>query len=210
MELDQLVDGYHRQLLDSPQGMQWHLGRGLTEATVAKRRLGYVVTPLTQSHSGYEGSPLIPYISSLGTVIELKRRSSGKPKYLRIEHQFPLPDIKQHLFNAVDAIPSPRRNQVILCEGEYDAMIASQMGFRAVGVPGVTNWRNAWNHLFTDADVVICFDGDDAGRGNAATLSHTLSQAHVANRVARMPDGQDITDVYLAGGVARFREVVGL
>lgn len=206
MDLDTMAARYHGQLLQCPEGMKWHLGRGLTEPTIKKRQLGWITQPLTADHP--KGAAVIPYITALGSVIELRRRSGGKPKYLRLEHDFPLP-IKQHLYNAVDAMPSPRRNLVVICEGEYDAMIASQVGYRAIGVPGVVNWRDAWGHLLAEADVRVCFDGDDAGTEGAHRLAAQLSRSRVKARVVRMPSGMDVTDTYLTHGAKGLRKVIG-
>ncbi len=194
--------GYHQQLLSSDIGMGWHHDRGIDDSSINRFNLGWVTEPLSHEVMGLEEHPLIPYMTLMGDVIELKvRKHQGKQKYLRVGHQFPIPMSKKvHLFNAKHAMPSPRSRRVYVVEGEYDCMIAVQAGLRAVGVAGVTNFNPVWCSLFASSEVCIVFDGDDAGARGAGALASEFSRRRIDASVLPLPGGTDITDLWLQGG----------
>jgi DNA primase len=62
-------------------------------------------------------------------------------------------------------------DRVLVCEGGLDTLSAVQLGYAAVGVPGVMGFRDEWFPLFRDVrHVTIVFDNDDAGRRQATEL----------------------------------------
>lgn len=65
--------------------------------------------------------------------------------------------------------------EIVVCEGEFDAMVLEQLGFRAVAVPGATNWKPAWNGYFDEAKRVwAMYDPDPAGNAGADKLMAML------------------------------------
>lgn len=143
----------------------------------------------------------IPYVTATGKVIELRVRQLGKePKYMPVNRDFPLPTDKFHLFNAQQAMPTSRRRTVYICEGELDAVLCVANGYKAVAVPGAGQWQRQWNFLFSEAEVRIVFDGDEAGRKGAENLASRLAQDRIEVTVLDIPDGMDISDVYIQHG----------
>jgi DNA primase len=62
-------------------------------------------------------------------------------------------------------------DRVVVCEGCIDTLSAIQLGYSAVGVPGVAGFRTDWYDRFRNVGtVVLLFDNDDAGLRAAAEL----------------------------------------
>lgn len=203
INFQQEVAEYHQQALGSDAALQYFAGRGLTQRTVERFQLGWVARPLRQQHRGFAGKPVIPYLASSGAPYFAKVRTGWakpKPKYLKLDSDFPLPEPKVHIFNAADAMPSVRHRDVVVVEGEFDAMIAVQCGLRAVSIPGVTSFHKPWLYLFADARVLLAFDGDTAGQEASRRMSAMFTEARVQHETLTLPPGKDITDMYLQTG----------
>lgn len=78
-------------------------------------------------------------------------------------------------------------DQVIVTEGEFDALIVEQMGYRAVGLAGANTWQQHYNSYMDQAKrVYIVFDNDKAGAEGAAKVKEELGRKA---RIIQMPDG---------------------
>lgn len=175
-------------------------GRGISGTTAAKWKLGYVEDAMP-GHEDMVGRLSIPYLTPAGTLC-IKFRCTD-------EH-----DCKT--FSCVKYLGEPNENRLFgmwnlrhdtpvlaLCEGELDAVIATQAGVRAVGVPGATLWRSYWDHLFEGYDeVVLLRDGDAAGRKMSENLLGRLPNC----RVVKMPEGMDVTSFVCEYGEEALRE----
>lgn len=91
--------------------------------------------------------------------------------------------------------------EILLCEGEWDAMVANEHGFHAVTLTGgAGTFPVDLASYFLGKDIVIAYDCDPAGRKGAKTAGTIL--ARVAKRV-RVLDlelgdkGEDISDWFL-------------
>ncbi len=122
----------------------------------------------------------IPYHVS-GNVVMIRGKEIGG-KYLTPSGQ------KSRLYNS-DTLRNA--NEVIAAEGEFDALIAEQLGYHAVGVPGANTWQDGWDGLFADVKrLYLLFDPDEAGRRGADKIHQRMSpRARVVNIV--IPDGTD-------------------
>lgn len=175
--------------------------RGIQLETAKAWKLGFVADPMP-GHEDFKGRLAIPYLSPAGCLAF---------KFRCVDHQ----DCK-----AVDCIKylgepgaEPRIFGVwnfrhdtpvlALCEGELDAITATQVGVRAVGFPGATHWRDYWAHLFEGYDeVVLLRDGDSAGRKMAETLAGRLPNL----RSVGMPEGEDVSSLVVKLGGDALRE----
>jgi DNA primase len=175
-------------------------GRGITEATARMFRLGFVANPET-GHEPYLGKLAIPYITPSG-VIDIRFRSLSNdsgPKYLS------RPGATTHIFNVM-ALQTDA-DVLVICEGEIDTIIATQVGFAAVGLPGANNWKPFYARVLADWEkVILLCDGDNAGREMAKNLSRELDNVIPVF----MPEGQDVNDVYLAEGADGLRKRAGV
>jgi len=167
--------------------------RGLNEETIRKYKLGYkpaddrISIPIFDEHGrcvnirGYSRHDPFNKIISYGA-------GYGKGRLYPIEN----------LFNG--------KKDVLLAEGEFDALITNQYGYNAVTATlGAGNWKDHWNQLFEGKNVTICYDNDEPGRIGAEKVGkHLVKKA----RTVRIMDigsvvdveGGDITDFFVEFG----------
>jgi len=193
---------YTRQLSQSSEAMEYLVRRGLTEATIDYFRLGYVAEP-ADGYARYRGAITIPYLNPNRSVRVMRFRfldPNRKPKYESFKGG------SKHLFN----VAATAQDKVWVCEGEFDAMILSQMGYPAVAVGGTNGFTTDWKYLFVNAEEVsLVFDNDTARKKSDGTEFYPGQEA--ANRIAsilgpvvenlrvlRLPTGMDVTDLYLS------------
>jgi DNA primase len=101
-------------------------------------------------------------------------------------------------FNA-DLLRTPR-NRVYVCEGCIDTLSALQMGFAAVGVPGVLGFRQEWFGLFQGIEhVVIFFDNDEAGQRQAAELRAQFRLHNIRADAYHPVSVNDMNDLLMQG-----------
>ena len=188
MDLSNATVEYNRQL--SAEGRAWLNGRGISDASIARFRLGEVLEPVNV-HKRFKGSISIPYINPDGSVRSLRFR------YLHgsIQKYDSVAGFKSHLFN----VKASAGDTPYICEGEFDAIILSQLGYDAVGVSGAGIFKPEWKYLFANCEKVsIVFDGDDAGKAGAGRIAGLLGPVVEDLRVIWMPPGTDITDIFLS------------
>jgi DNA primase len=181
------------------QVLPYLTGRGITEQTALTFRLGFVSEPEV-GHEPYIGKLAIPYITPTG-VVDIRFRSLGGdgPKYLS------RPGANTHIYN-ITALNSDG-DTLVVCEGELDTVIATQAGFKAVGLPGANNWKPFYSRVLADWNKVLLFcDGDNAGREMAKGISRELENVFSIF----MPEGLDVNDVYLAEGAEGLRKRAGV
>jgi len=194
--LAKATENYERNL---GEALPYLVTRGITEATARMFRLGFVANPET-GHEIYQGKLAIPYITPSG-VIDIRFRSLNNesgPKYLS------RPGATTHIYN-IGALTQDS-SMLVVCEGEIDTIIATQVGFTAVGLPGANNWKPYYSRVLDGWDKIMLFcDGDNAGREMAKTISRELDNVFPVF----MPDNQDVNDVFLTEGADGLRRRVG-
>ena len=182
------------------EALPYLTARGITEATARMFRLGFVANP-EAGHEPYLGKLAIPYLTPAG-VIDIRFRSLNNdsgPKYLS------RPGASTHIYN-ITALTQDS-GMLVVCEGELDTIIATQVGFTAVGLPGANNWKPYYSRVLDGWDKIMLFcDGDNAGREMAKTISRELDNVFPVF----MPDNQDVNDVFLAEGAEGLRKRVGV
>lgn len=156
--------------------------RGLTHSTVRTYSIGY------------DGERYTLPVFRDGCIVNLRRYS---------------PDAARKMLGlagrtAKNLYPSmPLGDWVLLCEGEWDALLARQHRLPAVtSTAGVGGWDDRWNDLLRGRDVAIVYDCDDAGRLAAARRAGELRG--IARRVAvvdlALDDHEDLSDWFLKYG----------
>lgn len=192
---------YHDALDDNMDALQYLLRkRGLTPDTIRTHQLGWadgsmgaalrkdfkpdlLVSMGLVTESGQDflrGCITIPYHMQ-GNVVQIRgRKLSGEPKYMTPSGN------RARLFN-VDL--TWNASELVICEGEFDAMVLEQNGFMSVGVPGAQAWQETWNGYFSEVKrVFVVFDNDDAGDRGAEKVATALGQRV---RVVHMPETQE-------------------
>jgi hypothetical protein len=179
--------------------------RGLTEETIKRFRIGYAPgghalyehlvgkgfdreyikqTGLVVRRDGWQDffqqQIVIPYLTH-GTAIDLRGKEVGG-KYRS------LPRATNRLFNAEAA---HNVDEVIVAEGEMDAMVLEQLGFNAVGAPGAQTFEEGWEKLFETARRVwLLYDPDTAGQKGVERVKKRLPKAVSLN----LPIPPGVTD----------------
>jgi DNA primase len=104
--------------------------------------------------------------------------------------QCPLP------FNVNILSSNPQR--VFVCEGCIDTLSALQLGYDAVGVPGVQGFREDWFPFFRGAGrVCVLFDNDEAGRQQGAELRSQFRLRGFRADAFHPAQGKDVNDCLL-------------
>lgn len=186
---------YHDRLMSGAgiRARDWLLKRGLKDSTITEAILGYDGEAITIPY-------LNPPLEDKPSVRMIRRRHlTGNIKYTTPKGG------STHLYGVVYTT-APK---VCLCEGEFDSLILRQMGYPAVAIPGVNSFKSEWKYLFAWTDeLTVIMDGDEAGRAGASKLASILGPVVTTMRVARLPEGKDINDLYLQNK-EQLREIIG-
>jgi DNA primase len=197
---------HHYAQAISDRALGYLAGRGISEETAARFRLGTITDPI-EGHQGYEGWLAIPYFTALDLCVGFKfrRLDDGKPKYGAPVGQ------KSHLFNVVATLSATK--SIVICEGEFDAIIMeANCGIPAVGVPGVAAWKPYYQKLFNGFDIVYVVGDNDVkedGTNPGAEFSRRVASEISNSQIVTLPPGLDITDFYLANGKEATANLVG-
>jgi len=119
---------------------------------------------------------------------------------------------KAAIFN-IKVLQEPR-DSVVLCEGEFDCMIACKNGFPAVtGTAGANTFKPEWADEFEKVKkVYICYDSDEAGREGTLNAARYLKEKAYIVELPKGIGGEkiDITDYFckLKKGKEDFQELL--
>ena len=141
-----------------PQNIKkWLNNRGITDELIASHRLDW---------NGYQ--IVIPILDSQGKFLFNKYRrdpftnNHSLPKY-RYDTGATAQLFNAHLISNF--------HQIIVTEGELDAIILEAHGFLGVSsTGGAGTFRDEWLPLLEGKEIFICFDNDEAGRKGAEKL----------------------------------------
>jgi DNA primase catalytic core len=225
MLLLQVMDYYNETLKQSPEAMKYLSSRGLQSSEIidrfklgfANRTLGYRLPAKNRAagaemrgrlqslgilresgHEHFNGSIVIPVLSSSGEVVEMYGRKitanlrEGTPNHLY------LPGAHRGVWNEEALIAS---KEIILCESLIDALTFWSAGIRNVtasyGVNGFTaDHRAAFERHGTER-VYIAYDRDEAGDSSAAQLSEELIGMGIECFRVQFPKGMDANEYAL-------------
>jgi DNA primase len=185
-------------------------GRGVSMADLKK--LGLVSEGRSGPYPLFRDRLIFPIYDLSGRVIAFGGRSIGEsrgPKYLN-SPESPLYRKGYHLYGMPLAREEARRrDQVVLVEGYMDAIALAQAGLdHTVAVLGtaLTTDQLKLARRFA-ADIVVCFDGDEAGR-RAALRAFPLcvDEVDLWPRAVFLPAGEDPDSLVQAGGLAAMEE----
>ena len=225
MLLLQVMDYYNETLKQSPEAMKYLSSRGLQSSEIidrfklgfANRTLGYRLPAKNRAagaemrgrlqslgilresgHEHFNGSLVIPVLSSSGEVVEMYGRKitanlrEGTPNHLY------LPGAHRGVWNEEALIAS---KEIILCESLIDALTFWSAGIRNVtasyGVNGFTaDHRAAFAQHGTER-VYIAYDRDEAGDSSAVQLSEELMQMGIECFRVQFPKSMDANEYAL-------------
>lgn len=143
--------------------LEWLKSRGLTEKTVSE----FKVAEQVRDGKTYA---VFPYLRD-GVLINLKYRNVAEKKDMRQEGGAEPCLFGWHLID-------PKARTVAITEGEIDAMTLHQCGVPALSVnagSGNHQWiENDWDRLERFSEILVFFDGDEAGNKGAQEVIHRL------------------------------------
>jgi 5S rRNA maturation endonuclease (ribonuclease M5) len=195
---------YHTSLVRSPVAQEYLENRGLIlpgkERELSLFRIGFVDNPLP-GHEWYKGWLALPYIrkgpskgwSVVGMKFRCLEQHEGpcseahpkRPKYIAHGGN------GTHLFNTIDLQNSD--DEIVICEGEIDAITAHLCGLPSIGVPGVENWKDFYFRLLRGYKKIWMFaDGDSYGEGLAKKIADRMGDKV---SVIKMPDKEDVNSM---------------
>ena len=169
--------------------LDWLRARGLKDGTIRQAKLGV-----------NEEGIVIPWFSPTGVLQAVNvRRFNRQPKYRLFEHSR-----KGILYPAVQL---DYRKPVLLCEGEFDALLARQEADDLVqavtlGSAGDKPRPAVLTHLALCRVVLVAFDGDESGNSGFRQLRRALPRA----KRIRPPEGKDLTDLHRSLGLGKWLE----
>lgn len=185
---ERVVEEANRGLLANPLRLdELAVTRGLWASTVQMYKLGWE-----------EGHYTIPIYDSRGLLLNI-RKYTPNPKNGRRK----MWGVKGHNLPKLYPVQVLKQNEIILCEGEFDALITNQFGFPALTrTSSAGSWRAQWSHLFKNKTVYLCHDCDLAGQAGNIKVGRALRR-YADVRVLRLPypveakHGKDLTDWWL-------------
>lgn len=215
---------YVSKLAERNDALEWLDKRGFTMETIVKFRIGFAdgglyrhlrdcdfkVSEIAGTNLAVpnrdtqrledciKDSITIPYIVS-GNVQMIRGRAFTQEKIDDGEKYKTPPGYKSRLFNS-DVTWGNK--EIIVTEGEFDAMLLDQMGFAAVASPGANTWQNAWDGYVEDIKrLYVCFDPDKAGDEGAAKMRERFGARVKIIELPRDPitrSGKDLGDWLIA------------
>lgn len=145
---------------------------------------------------------VIPYFDLKGDVIYLAAHSyvGDTPKYMYPKGPKPLyvPPIPFYI--------TPIKNRAVIVEGQFDAIMVAQVGYRAIAIGGCHLAAHVEQDLLDECegrDVTVCLDGDALAQ--ASKLVMRLLELGVYAKIAILRPGEDPASV----GVERLKELIG-
>jgi twinkle protein len=154
------AEEYHKLLMENQEAFDYLLKRGLKLETIKYFQLGYM-------KDKSESWITIPYYES-GSLINIKFRSLHGKKFKNVK------DAKLALFHQ-DCLKD--KKEVLICEGEFDAMMCWQSGIKnVISVSGgAGTFRPEWVDQMEGMEkIYIWYDNDEPGQKGLEMVSERL------------------------------------
>ena len=201
---------YHDKLFSNLEAYDYLVDkRGLTDVTIVQARIGwadgglvnhliskgYTTEQIKESglanHYGndyFKDEIIFPY-QQFGRAIQIRgKKINGITRGLPGVQTMPY---------GLDSILG--EVTVVCTEGEIDCLTMQQLGYNAIGLPGVHTFKDEWLEFLEDAKrIYIVFDADSAGKSGAEKLASKVGQRA---RIVELPKkGLDVNDWFVKYG----------
>src|SRR5699024_9008625 len=222
---------------DGDEGLAYLKARGISEASIYVFQLGYVTNKTNftatvlekkgfhrqllvtsgllserESNDGadpFRGRVIFPIRNHIGKVIAFGGRtiSGAHPKYLN-SSESPLFQKSQMLYNFDEARKHMRKtNEVVLCEGQMDAIAITEAGVpHVVATLGtaLTEYQAKLLKRYVDT-VIICYDGDEAGLEASYRAALLLQNSGCTIKVSQLAADMDPDSYIQTYGKSAFK-----
>jgi putative DNA primase/helicase len=201
------VDRWHQRLLDDREAIDTLYARkGIKLETAIKARIGY--------NGRYFKIPIFSPDRNIWNVRTYDMRpTNGRRKIWSVKGMgtarlYPIGPLSRTI----------KHESVLICEGEWDTLLALQAGYCAVtrtdgaGKP----WHDEWTELFEERRVYICPDRDEVGVQSAIATAAALDGVAQKVRFVNLPfevtkkDGKDLSDLLLGSDHEHWYELGNL
>ena len=172
--------------------------RGINEDTIKKFNLG--------TYKGSIAFPYYKYETPIGYKTRKPLKDPGKPKMMSIAGS------KPYLYNRQN-ISKDSTAELIICEGEFDAMVIDQAGFNNVVSVGAganslpTMLEQSKNFLSKFDSLIIVSDNDAAGTNmDKKFIEEFGNKAKLIDK--KLYDRNDINEEYVVNGKEKVIELI--
>jgi len=147
---------------------------------------------------------IIPYVEQ-GKIVCLRGRllessqsmiSKKVSKYSSLINN--VGNLQSKRFFNIDTLSTHNDNRLIITEGEFDCMVAEQVGHKAIGIPGVASFPFELVQLLTGNKIFITFDNDPAGAKATSEIINKLIDSPFIDKpisIMKIKNVKDITEV---------------
>jgi len=141
---------------------------------------------------------IIPFIEN-GQIVYLRGRyfnnGNAEPKntgkYIGLQN-FSTNLTARRFFNK-DILSSLKTDsKLMICEGEFDCMIAEQVGENAIGICGINNFPTEQINLLENFEIYLAFDNDQAGEEATERIGAMFNRKI---KVIKLKNHKDITEL---------------
>ena len=218
-----VVDRLHKQLLESPEGMNYFLDRGLSEDTIKRFKLGYEPKGINEALKDY---PELHYYKDLAECYPyfVPMFKEGVCEYILPRQDIKILDKKlqegelyktdkegnkrdypktMNLKNVPTTIynfdEAMKNELVFVCEGWCDALSLENEGYKSVALNSVTSVSKFINMIqevkdYQSKTYVIALDNDKSGKEARQKLQDELQ--NLKCRVKHLyPEGEGVKDI---------------
>ena len=218
-----VVDRLHKQLLESPEGMNYFIDRGLSEDTIRKFKLGYEPKGINEAFKDY---PELHYYKDLAECypyfvpmfkegvceyilprqdIKILEKKLQEGELYKIDkegnkREYPktmnLKNIPTTIYNLDEAM---KNDLIFICEGWCDALSLENEGYKSVALNSVTSVSKFINMIqevkdYQSKTYVIALDNDKSGKEARQKLQDELQ--NLKCRVKHLyPEGEGVKDI---------------
>ena len=170
--------------------------RGINEDTIKNFKLG--------TYRGAIAFPYFKYETPIGYKTRKPMKDPGKPKMMSIAGS------KPYLYNAQNI---EGRQELVICEGEFDAMVIHQSGYENVVSVGAganslaTLIEQAKGYLDEFQTLIIVSDNDEAGmKMDKKFIDEFGNKAKLIDK--KLYDRNDINEEYVVNGREKVMELI--
>jgi hypothetical protein len=185
-----LTDAWHKNLLENQAMLQWLEERkGITLRTVQEWGIGI-------NHDGHYTIPISDIEGELVNVRYYNPHPTDDYRKIMSERGYGSP-ARLYPIQIIENDPE----NIIICEGEWDVLLANQNGYAAVTRTGAADvWDPAWGDYFVGRNVYLIHDMDRKGQSANIKIEKLLRNVAKRTRIVKLPypitdkHGKDLSD----------------
>lgn len=205
-------DGLKKAMLEKGYTVQDLVDAGLVRSkTKQKRDENGEMVEYVSTYDWFRNRVMFPIIDVRGNVIGFGGRvmDGSEPKYLNSPESM-IFNKRKNLF-ALNVAKKTKMEMLVLTEGYMDTIAMHQYGFDcAVASLGTSLTQEQAGMLAKyTKQMVLCYDGDQAGQNAAKRAISILEPTGMSVRVLRMEGAKDPDEFLKKYGAERFKKLLG-